>query len=145
MAQDAKTEMPPPSNLRERIAQRRRERSAGWKGYTLTAAEWDRLHPPRIAAPVEWRNERKPQKLYFIQALSGPIKIGIAADLKARLKTLQTAHFEPLTLIAAVDGGGRLEREYHARFAQHRLVGEWFTPAPDILAEIERLNTGANQ
>lgn len=30
---------------------------------------------------------------------------------------------------------------YHLRFAAHRHgKGEWFSPHPDILAEIERLN-----
>ena len=33
-----------------------------------------------------------------------------------------------------------VEKEYHPRFAEHRLHGEWFHPHPDILAEIDRLN-----
>lgn len=36
------------------------------------------------------------------------------------------------------------ERDYHARFAAHRLRGEWFAPHPDILAEIEHLNGGSH-
>lgn len=40
------------------------------------------------------------------------------------------------------------ERAYHERFMKHHLRGDWFSPHPDILAEIERLNAptpGASQ
>lgn len=86
------------------------------------------------------RREEKPQLVYFIGAESGPIKIGIAVQPGERLKTLQTSHHERLNLLAVCEGGQTLEREYHKRFAAHRLHGEWFERHPDILAEIERLS-----
>ncbi len=77
--------------------------------------------------------------VYFIQAGSGAIKIGIAANVSRRLVELQVGNHDPLRVLTVLDGGRGAEREYHARFAQHRLRGEWFAPHPDILAEIARL------
>jgi hypothetical protein len=45
------------------------------------------------------------KKVYFIQAgVGGPIKIGEADSPEDRLRALQTAHHEQLTLLATVDG-----------------------------------------
>lgn len=80
--------------------------------------------------------------IYFIRSATA-IKIGMAKDAQRRLTVLQTSHPETLELVATCPGGRALEGEYHARFAEHRVRGEWFEPHPDILAEIERLTTGA--
>lgn len=98
------------------------------------------------------RDERERRKLargrkkwltsvYFIRSPNA-IKIGRSKDPKGRLSVLQTGHSEPLSLAACTPGGSELEGEYHARFAAHRLHREWFAPAPEILAEIDRLTTG---
>jgi hypothetical protein len=79
--------------------------------------------------------------VYFIHSESGGIKIGMAQDIDKRLRGLQTAHPAKLTLMASCLGGQPVEREYHKRFAEHRLHGEWFSPAPEILAEIDRLSS----
>lgn len=81
------------------------------------------------------------QVVYFIGVgKDGPIKVGIAANPKSRLASLQTAHHEKLTLLAVTIGGRQQEAAYHAQFAGYRLSGEWFARHPDILAEIARLN-----
>lgn len=96
-------------------------------------------------APESWQHERIQQAamerlVYFVGSESGPIKIGLASDPKARLASLQTAHYEKLTILALAGGGSDAEREYHVRFAEHRLNGEWFKRHDDILSEISRLN-----
>lgn len=83
--------------------------------------------------------------LYFIGGDTGPIKIGVSGNPAQRLKALQTGYPHALRILALIPEGGMQEITYHAKFAEHRLHGEWFAPHPDILAEIERLNTGANQ
>ena len=83
---------------------------------------------------------RKICYVYFIRSAPGEIKIGKAIDVQKRLNGLQTSHPHRLQLLATTVGGKPAERAYHARFAEHRLHGEWFSPHPDILAEIERLN-----
>lgn len=97
----------------------------------------------------EQRDERERRKIgrgkkewlsvvYFIRSPTA-VKIGMAKDANRRLTVLQTSHPEELALVATVPGGRELEAEYHARFAEHRVRGEWFAPHPDLLAHIEAL------
>lgn len=81
----------------------------------------------------------RPGTIYFVGFGDGPIKIGFTANLDYRMEHLQTACPYKLELLATVKGGLGTERELHTRFAEHRIRGEWFSPAPDILAEIARL------
>ena len=78
--------------------------------------------------------------VYFIRSPTA-VKIGRSKDTKRRLGVLQTGHPEPLSLAATCEGGRELERQYHDRFKDYRLAGEWFSPHPEILAEIERLSS----
>jgi hypothetical protein len=85
----------------------------------------------------------KPPKqvtIYFIGPANGPIKIGYASRLSFRLRDLELANPYPLHVWASVEGPLKLEREYHACFAAHRLHGEWFARCLEIEAEIARLN-----
>lgn len=84
--------------------------------------------------------EADTRAVYFIGWDDGPVKIGVAGDPKIRLATLQTACPYDLRIEAVTTGGITTEREYHCRFAGHRLRNEWFARAPEIQAEIERLN-----
>jgi gamma-glutamyl:cysteine ligase YbdK (ATP-grasp superfamily) len=83
--------------------------------------------------------EKAQQLVYFIRASSGHIKIGIASNPKERLALLQIANPLPLELMGTVPGGVKLERELHSEFAAHRVSGEWFNPAPELLARISEL------
>ena len=77
--------------------------------------------------------------VYFIQAgLSGPIKIGVANNPKARLHTFQVGHYEELRLLAAIEGAEPEEAALHRRFASLRIRGEWFRPARALLEEIAK-------
>lgn len=78
-----------------------------------------------------------PGFVYFIQAHdNGPIKIGFAIDIKQRLKALQTASFVPLRLVGFVSGSYDLERQNLARFATHKLIGEWHLAVDELIAFI---------
>jgi DNA-binding transcriptional regulator YdaS (Cro superfamily) len=77
--------------------------------------------------------------VYFFRAgESGPVKIGwTAASPRARLMALQPGCWEQLIVIGHIPGQPiEVERQWHARFAELRLVGEWFTPAPHLLRAI---------
>lgn len=121
------------SDLRSAIL--RLSNEAYMKGFNegFSASENDRREMAEARA-------KKTCYVYFIRSGAGEIKIGQAIDVQKRLAGLQTSHPHQLTLLATTDGGKPAERAYHARFAEHRLHGEWFAPHPDILAEIERLN-----
>jgi hypothetical protein len=76
----------------------------------------------------------KPSMVYFVQAESGPIKIGVSVKTLDRLSALQGGSHERLRLMAYIDGGTReLETALHRRFRAHRISGEWFSPAPELL------------
>lgn len=105
--------------------------------------------PEEVAAAVEGavqeefevvRGKAVKRQVYFIQAETGPIKIGVASDVRKRLGNLRGASPVPLTLLLSISGGPMAEYSFHHKFRAHRLHGEWFHPHPDILAEIERLS-----
>jgi hypothetical protein len=79
--------------------------------------------------------------IYFVGSDGGAIKIGFTQQpIKARLKCIQNGSPVKLHVLATQNAPRERERVYHDRFRAHRLHGEWFTPHPDILAEIERLS-----
>jgi len=77
--------------------------------------------------------------VYFAQGVDGGnIKIGCTAvHVEERLEQLQNGSPVILQVIAMTDGGERMERGVHARFAHLRAHGEWFRPAPELLEFIE--------
>lgn len=88
-------------------------------------------HPRRQAAPVAVNGERV---VYFIQSgVDGPIKVGTANDPGGRLASLQTGSPHELIGLGIVTGGRDVEAAFHVRFRAHRLRGEWFSPAEEIL------------
>lgn len=76
--------------------------------------------------------------VYFVQAeWGGPIKIGYCRDggETARLKQIQTHNPDPLCITRVIPGDLTVERALHHRFADLRIRGEWFYPAP-VLASV---------
>lgn len=82
--------------------------------------------------------------IYFIQSgadENGPIKIGQANNIRARVRNIQTSHPWPLRLLnheTIEDAAARdaRERALHSRFSSCRLHGEWFRPDAEILEAI---------
>ncbi len=75
--------------------------------------------------------------IYFIQMQSGPIKIGFTKSLTKRLSTIKVSSPEPIALLGVMEGKQTKERWLHEQFAVHRLQGEWFSPAPEVLAYVK--------
>ena len=72
--------------------------------------------------------------IYFIQAGDdGPVKIGFATDVRARIKVIQTNSPEKLSLIRQIDGDVPVERWFHKQFNDRRLNGEWFSFCDEML------------
>jgi hypothetical protein len=83
---------------------------------------------------------RKPRRVYFIEAgEGGPIKIGVAADVNARLRDLQVANPVDLKLIVSIPGGYDEERALHQQFRTERVSGEWFRGNGNVRAFAESL------
>lgn len=79
--------------------------------------------------------------IYFIQADSGPIKIGYSAQkyVKNRLIALQTCNYEKLTLLCTMSGTKDTERELHEQFKDFLIRGEWFQSNEKLLELIHTL------
>lgn len=89
-----------------------------------------KAYPPRVKAPV----------VYFAQAENGLIKIGNTSFIEDRLFSLRMGSPIAINLLATTKGDRAREKQFHAKFAAHRLHGEWFRPHPEILDEVARLN-----
>jgi predicted GIY-YIG superfamily endonuclease len=63
------------------------------------------------------------------------VKIGRSADPRRRLSGFQTGSPTELRLLhlIATPDAARLEAALHARYAQHRTHGEWFTATPVLV------------
>lgn len=108
-------------------------------------AQWEQEEEARMApiraARAEEARLRARRRVYFIQAgAAGPVKIGISRDVERRRGELQRLEREPLRVLATLEGTTQDERALHQRFAAHRLHGEWFSPAPELLAHVAALN-----
>jgi hypothetical protein len=93
-------------------------------------------------AEAEERRRLKARRwVYFVQGVAGgPIKIGISRDVERRRTELQRVERQPLRVLATIEGTMADESALHARFVAHRLRGEWFSPAPELLSHIAALN-----
>ncbi len=81
-----------------------------------------------------------PRTLYALQAgVDGPIKIGVTASPSARLRSLQTGHFERLYLLGVGSGTLGTEQEMHAALEPYRIRGEWFRPTPPVIEAVEAI------
>lgn len=71
---------------------------------------------------------------YFVQPVGGgPIKIGSSVCPESRLDGMRGNSPVELAIIGVCEGGEKLERELHRRFAHLRLHCEWFAPGPDLV------------
>lgn len=88
-----------------------------------------RLAQDRGYAP--WKAD--PSWVYFMRH-DQIIKIGYSKNPRKRAAALASAE-----ILATEPGGVERESELHSRFRAHRLHGEWFTPAPELLDYIDEL------
>lgn len=81
--------------------------------------------------------------IYFVRA-GQCLKIGRATDVGERVRALQTAHHEELSLVLSIPAHAALEGAIHARFAHLKARGEWFRIEDDLVAFIQAVQSGAN-
>lgn len=75
-------------------------------------------------------------RVYFVQASSGLIKIGWSCNVGARVAVLGHEEQALMRLLGSVPGDHRTEHAWHDHFLALRDHGEWFDPAPRLLAGI---------
>lgn len=78
------------------------------------------------------RVERQRGHVYF--AVRGErLKIGFSVRPHKRIHDLEFAAGAPFDEVILVKGTRALEGKLHRRFAEYRLMGEWFEAAPEIM------------
>lgn len=113
------------------------EITAGMMG--LTVNEVRRRYPSERRQQLDGK-----RCVYFISSAQEPdvgdvVKIGIASNLDARLKAIQTHQPETMYVVGTLPGGVELEREIHKQFQHCRMRGEWFKVTEDLLAFMEEV------
>lgn len=106
----------------------------------------DEVAIPRNDGAVQ-TSRHAAKDLYFIQrgGAGGPIKIGISDRVELRARHLSSSGPEPMTLLVYVEQDDEInEKTLHARFAQHRLGGEWFRPCEELTELIGNLASRSN-
>jgi hypothetical protein len=73
--------------------------------------------------------------IYFAQPVGGgPVKIGYAVDVDQRIRQLAAHYNQTLNLIAKIEGGPKVERSIHRKFAHLRFGHtEQFRPAQELM------------
>lgn len=85
------------------------------------------------------RGRDRVREIYFVRAETmGFIKIGVTNDSARRLSSIQTFSPDRLVLMGVLvcPHWGETEAWVHNKFREHRVHGEWFRPAEELLAFI---------
>lgn len=79
--------------------------------------------------------------VYFVLSGKNRVKIGFAKDVQSRIRDLQVAHHTELKLLHTVEGTSRTEAEFHERFREYRVNGEWFKLAGALLKFLSKVKS----
>lgn len=78
-------------------------------------------------------------RVYFIQSgRGGPIKVGVAADPRARLGQLQVGNPKRLRLLGSIPGDASIESAIHRELDGDRVGGEWFKATARVRSAVKR-------
>lgn len=65
------------------------------------------------------------------------VKIGYAGTPTLRIGSLQTGNPRKLVILGVLRGTKADERELHAEYQEHNILGEWFRPTARLLSEFD--------
>lgn len=89
------------------------------------------------------KTKRIPNHLYFVRC--GPfVKIGIAADVRKRVKDMEMHNPYDLEITHVMLGKRKEEKELHQRFSAYRHKGEWFRYQGELREYVEGLINDAS-
>jgi len=78
-------------------------------------------------------------QLVYFAGRGDTVKIGISVNPKERIRNLQVASPDRLTLLATQEGGKEVELELHERFKADHIMGEWFKMSDGLRRYIKSL------
>lgn len=79
--------------------------------------------------------------VYFVGGATGDVKIGYSRNPWARIKELQTANPEKLSVVATIRTTEVSERRVPELFERERVNGEWFKRSPVIVKAIKAIRS----
>lgn len=112
------------------------ERTAEQKLATLMSRTFGAVAKRKIAKP---KASRRMGFVYFVQAQSGPVKIGWTHDVAKRVDHIQTHNHEQVSLLGIVAGTSEGEAWIHRALSAHRIRGEWFAYTPEVKVFVANL------
>jgi hypothetical protein len=97
--------------------------------------------PALADAWVKARKRRRPRRrtsfIYAVRAEDGAIKLGYTIDVERRRREfckLDRGHVE---VLGSTVGTMTEEQAIHRRLQAHRIEGEWYRPAAEVLEVVE--------
>lgn len=85
---------------------------------------------------------QKMRCVYFLEDTNtGLIKIGIASDVRIRIRTLENDNKTTLRFLGYIGGNKHDETALHLQFRDYCVMGEWFSPEPALLEYISEKAT----
>jgi hypothetical protein len=79
-----------------------------------------------LRGPCKANPNRQPEYIYFIKAGNGLVKIGAAANVQERFKTLKLMSPVSLSIVFIINETLQMEKNIHRMFKHLRKHGEWF-------------------
>lgn len=83
----------------------------------------------------------KPGAKVYLAAVEDSIKIGVSTDPATRMEELQRKTGKEFQVLGLMHGGFGAEKHLHHKFRDHRIYGEYFSRAPEIMAFISRMSS----
>lgn len=102
------------------------------------------LRSTRRKRRLKGLEKRRYCNVYFVQDGAGMVKIGYALNVTSRYANLRAANASRLKMLVWAPGDSVAEERLHGAFARHRKRGEWFEPAPDLMAYIAELRAAVD-
>lgn len=92
----------------------------------------------QVLKDIKAQKENKQGYVYCIAEKNNPnvaVKIGYSTKPEARAGELQAGNSRELVVLGYIEGTLKTEKELQTKYIKHNLVGEWFTPTPQLLKE----------
>lgn len=91
---------------------------------------------------LDFRNPDSFKRMIYVFKTSNFVKIGFSNDIPRRLKELQAANPELITLVGAVPGTMALEHAIHRKLRAHRCEGgsEWYRMSTFVMDFVKDLH-----
>jgi len=122
------------------VCQRHAEQLRGWFD-----RERERFAEVRLVEHLEAERQRLTGGVVYFIRQGDFVKIGTSRQLDKRLSTLRQ-EWGDFEYLGSIPGGFKREQKLHRRFAQLRVLGEWFEASPELLAFIaEQLDATSGQ